>query len=39
MLGPLLVAGFISGFVIAALGHPKIYRAILGGSDRSLDHK
>ena len=39
MLGPLLVAGFISGFVIAALGHPKIYRAIFGGPDRSLDHK
>lgn len=39
MLGPLLIAGYISGFVIAALGHPGIYRLFFGGPRRSLDHK
>ena len=38
MLGPLLVIGYISGFTIAALGHPKIYRLFFGGKERSLDH-
>jgi len=28
MLGPLCLIGLIAGLVIAALGHPKIYRAV-----------
>lgn len=39
MLGPLVLAGYIAGFTIAALGHPKIYRLIFGGKATSLDHK
>lgn len=39
MLGPLVLVGYIAGFTIAALGHPKIYRLIFGGPEKSLDHK
>ncbi|WP_293620113.1 hypothetical protein [Ponticaulis sp.] len=38
MFAFLLISGLILGLVIAMLGHPKIYRAIFGGSARSLDH-
>jgi len=38
MLGPLCLIGLIAGLVIAALGHPKIYRAVFGGNRASLDH-
>ena len=38
MLGPLCLIGLIAGFAIAALGHPKIYRALFGGKGASLDH-
>lgn len=34
----LLISGCFIGLIIAALGHPKIYRAIFGGPIRSRDH-
>lgn len=38
MIGILCLIGLLAGCVIAALGHPKIYRAFFGGSAKSLDH-
>ena len=37
MFAFLLISGLILGLVIAMLGHPKIYRAVFGGSSRNLD--
>tara|TARA_Y100000052_G_scaffold27588_1_gene36947 strand:- start:4642 stop:4773 length:132 start_codon:yes stop_codon:yes gene_type:complete len=38
LFGFLLISGTFFGLVIAALGHPKIYRAVFGGRKKSLDH-
>lgn len=37
MLGYMILIGWIAGVVIAALGHPKIYRAVFGRKSRSTD--
>lgn len=37
LLAFMLAIGLVAGLIIAALGHPKIYRACFGGRSRSLD--
>ena len=38
MLGILSLIGLIAGLIIAALGHPGIYRVFFGGPRGSNDH-
>ena len=36
LFATLLIGGTLLGLIIAALGHPKIYRAFFGGRKKSL---